>query len=189
MSRTSARLLRARQREEQALDLRLGGATYAQIAEALGMTSGGAYKAVMRALVCLAAETEQKAETLRRIEYLRLERMHLGLWGRAKSGDEKAVHAELGIAKRRSELLGLDRKPRPEPLQDDEPAIVGRQNLGATQIATAMDETLQRYRAGRIDADQAHQELEILKGQLQAAELTVFEERLAALEAQLGGAP
>ncbi len=187
MSKTAARILLARQHEEQALELRLGGATYAQIAEALGMTSGGAYKAVARAMERTRKEADEKAEELRRIEYLRLERMHMGLWPRAKAGDEKAVHAELGISKRRSELLGLDRKPRPEP--DSGPAIIGRQDLGAAQIATAMDETLQRYQAGRIDADQAHHELEILKGQLKAAELTVLEEKLARIEAALERRP
>ena len=148
------------------------------------MTSGGAYKAVARAMERIRQETDEKAETLRRIEYLRLERMHMGLWPRAKAGDEKAVHAELGISKRRCDLLGLDRKPRPEP-ETDGPAVVGRRNLGASEIAAAMDETLQRYQAGRIDAAQAHQELEILKGQLKAAELTVLEEKLARIEAAL----
>ena len=187
MSKTAARILLARQHEEQALELRIGGATYAQIAEALGMTSGGAYKAVTRAMERTRKEADEKAEELRRIEYLRLERMHMGLWPRAKNGDEKAVHAELGISKRRSELLGLDRKPRPEP--DDGPAIVGRHSLGAAEIAAAMDETLQRYRAGRIDSEQAHHELAILKGQLKAAELTVLEEKLARIEAALERRP
>jgi hypothetical protein len=159
-----------------------------QIAEALGMTAGGVHKAVMRAMERTQRETDEKAEALREIEYLRLERMHMGLWPRATSGDEKAVHAELGIAKRRCDLLGLDRKPRPEP-QEDGPTIVGRRNLGASEIATAMDETLQRYRAGRIDAEQAHQELEILKGQLKAAELTVLEEKLGRIEAALERRP
>jgi len=188
MSKTAARILLARQHEEQALELRLGGATYAQIAEALGMTSGGTYKAVNRAMERTRRETDEKAETLRSIEYLRLERMHMGLWPRAKAGDEKAVHAELGIAKRRSELLGLDRKPRPDPLEDGA-VIVGRRNLGAAEIAAAMDETLQRYQAGRIDQAQAHQELEILKGQLKAAELTVLQDKLERIEAAIDRRP
>ena len=106
-----------------------------------------------------------------------------------QSGDDKAISLMLGISKRRSELLGLDRKPRPEPQEDDGDAIVGRLDLGAAQIAAAMDETLQRYKAGRIDAEQAHHELEILKGQLKAAELTVLEDKLARIEAALDRRP
>ncbi len=184
MSRTAARLVLARQREGQALELRIGGATYARIAEALGMTSGGAFKAVARGLARIAGESEEKATTLRRIEMLRLDRMHLGLWGRASSGDEKAVRAELGISKRRSELLGLDRRPRPEPVED-EPVVVGRRDLTASEIAAAMDATLRRYQAGLIDAAQADQELAILKGQLKAAELVVLSEKLERIEAAL----
>lgn len=184
MSQTASRFILARQREEQALELRLGGASFARIGEALGMTSGGAYKATTRALARLDGKTEEKAATLRRIEVLRLDRMHLGLWPRATSGDEKAVRAELGISKRRSELLGLDRKPRPEPSDDGE--TVGRRDLSVTDVAAAMDATLLRYRSGQIDSEQAHQELQILTGQLKAAELTVLAEKLDRIEAALG---
>jgi len=189
VSRTAARFLKARQHEEQALELRLGGASYAMIGEALGMTAGGAFKAVDRALTRQAAETDEKAEKLREIEVARLDRLLMAQWPGVKRGDEKAARVALQISKRRSELLGLDRKPRPEPQTGDGTVLRGRQNLGASEIATAMDETLQRYRAGRIDAEQAHQELEILKGQLKAAELTVLEEKLGRIEAALERRP
>ena len=189
VSRTAARFLRARQHEEQALELRLGGASYAMIGEALGMTPSGAFKAVERAMARQSAATDEQAEKLRRLEVVRLDRLLMGQWPRAKSGDEKAARVALQISKRRSELLGLDRKPRPEPEADNVTVIVGRQNVGATQIAAAMDETLQRYRTGRIDAEQAHHELEILKGQLKAAELSVLEDKLERIEAALDRRP
>ena len=186
MSRTSARQLKARQHEEQALELRLGGATYAQIGEALGMSASGAFKAVDRALLRHAAETDEKAEKLRRIEVARLDRLLLGVWPRAKRGDEHAARVALQISKRRSELLGIDRKPRPEP--DDERSsrrLAARRELSSREIASAMDETLARYRAGRIDADQAHQELALLQGMLKAIEQTTLEEKLERIEAAL----
>lgn len=188
MSRTAARFLKARQHEEQALELRLGGASYAMIGEALDMTAGGAFKAVDRALTRQAAEAGEKAEKLREIEVARLDRLLMGQWPKAKKGDEKAARVALQISKRRSELLGLDRKPRPEPQEDGE-VVVGRRNLGATEIAAAMDATLQRYQSGRIDQAQAHQELEILKGQLKAAELTVLQDKLERIEAALDRRP
>lgn len=133
MSRSAARALLARSREQQGLELRLGGASYVQIAESLGMTPGGAYKAVDRALARQAAQTEEKADKLRRLELARLERLHLGLWQKAKAGDEKAVREVLRIAERRARLLGLDAPKRNElsgpqgaPLVIDYPALAQR---------------------------------------------------------------
>ncbi|MGO8685209.1 MAG: hypothetical protein ACLQUT_11610 [Thermoleophilia bacterium] len=186
MSRTAARFLKARQHEEQALELRLSGASYAQIGEALGMTAGGTFKAVERALARQTAETNEKAEKLRRFEVSRLDRLLMGLWPRARSGDEKAARVAIQISKRRSELLGLDRKPRPESEDADATvAISGRENLTSKEIATAMDELLNRYRAGRLDAEQAHAELFLLEGLLKAAEQTTLEEKLDRLAAAL----
>ncbi|MGO8685196.1 MAG: hypothetical protein ACLQUT_11545 [Thermoleophilia bacterium] len=185
MSHSSAKQLLARQREQQGLELRLGGASYVQIAEKLEMTPGGAFKAVDRALARQTAETNEKAEKLRRLEVARLDRLLMGLWTRARSGDEKAARVAIQISKRRSELLGLDRKPRPESDADAPATISGRENLSAKEIASALDETLQRYRAGRLDAEQAHAELSLLQGMLKAAEQTTLEEKLDRIEAAL----
>lgn len=185
MSRTSARLIKARRHEEQALELRLGGATYAQIGETLGMSGGGAYKAVDRALTRQVCETDEKAERLRHLEVARLDRLLLGVWPRATRGEEKAARIALQISKRRSELLGIDRKPRPEPDGEGLSALATRGDLSSKDITTAMDETLRRYRSGRIDADQAHQELALLQAMLKAIEQTTLEEKLERIEAAL----
>jgi len=185
VSRTSARALQARQREEQALELRLGGASYAQIAKALEMTPGGAYKAVERALSRHASETDEKAAELRRVEVARLDRLLLGVWPRAKKGEERAARIALQISKRRSELLGIDRKPRPEPADGQVAAIMSRREPSSREIASAMDETLQRYRSGAIDAGQAQQELALLQGLLRAIEQTTLQEKLERIEAVL----
>lgn len=47
---TSPATLTTRQREEKALSLRLGGATFEQIGAAVGLTGPGARAAMMRAL-------------------------------------------------------------------------------------------------------------------------------------------
>ena len=114
VSRTSARTLLARQREQQALELRLGGASYARIGEALGMTAGGAWKAIDRALARQEAHCEESTDKLRRLEATRCDRLLVGLWPRALQGDVQAVREALHISKRRSELLGLDAARRQE---------------------------------------------------------------------------
>lgn len=189
MSRTSVRQLKARQHEEQALELRLGGASYAQIGEALGMSASGAFKAADRALLRHAAATDEKAEKLRRIEVARLDRLLMGVWPRAKKGDEHAARVALQISKRRCELLGIDRKPRPEPGDGELVRLASRREPTSREIASAMDDTLARYRAGRIDAEQAQHELALLQGMLRAIEQTTLEEKLEHIEAVLEARP
>lgn len=109
------------------------------------MSGGGAFKAVDRALTRQACETDEKAERLRRLEVARLDRLLLGVWPRATRGEEKAARIALQISKRRSELLGIDRKPRPEP-DGEELSVLAAQggDLSSKEITIAMDETLRR---------------------------------------------
>jgi transposase-like protein len=185
MKRLSGKIA-SHERKLQALELRKAGASYQAIAEQLGYSgASGAFAAVKAAL---RDTLREPAQELRDLELTRLDAALLALWRRVQDGDEKAIDRMLAIMKRRSELLGLDRKPRPEPEQGG-PAIVGRQNLGAAEIATTMDAVLQRYQGGRIDAEQARQELAILSGQLKAAELVVLAEKLDRIEAALERRP
>jgi hypothetical protein len=175
----------AHERHLKALELRKAGATYAAIAEQLGYASPeGARKAVSSAL---KATLRDSADELRQLEQERLDALLLGLWRRAASGDEKAARVALGVSKRRSELLGLDRKPRPEPEEEGELACPARASITVTEIAAAMDALYARYRGGLIDAGQARAELSILSGQLKAAELVVISEKLERIEAALSG--
>jgi hypothetical protein len=182
---SQTRQIKAHERHLMALELKKAGATYGAIAAQIGYAHpSGAQKAVRAAL---KATLREPAEELRILECERLDTLLLGLWKRAAAGDEKAARVAIAISRRRSELLGLDRRPRPEPADDEPISLAGRQDLSAKQIAIAMDETLQRYRAGRIDAEQAHQELALLGGLLKAAELTVLAEKLDRIEAALEG--
>ena len=179
------RSINAHERHLMALELKKAGATFEAIARQLGYASAsGAQKAVRSAL---AATLRAPAEELRTLECERLDSLLLGLWKRAAGGDEKAARVAIAISKRRSELLGLDRRPRPEPGEDEPIGLAGRRSLDAREIGAAMDELLARYRAGRLDAEQAHSELAILGAQLKAAELTVLSEKLDRIEAALEG--
>ena len=90
----------------KAIELRKSGATYEQIALALGYASrGAAYNAVMAGLMMAISEP---AESVREMEAMRLDALLLGLWQKARSGDLQVIDRVLKIMDRRARLLGLD---------------------------------------------------------------------------------
>lgn len=124
---------RAADRRGRALELRLAGATYDKIAQAVGYASkSGAHKAVQEALVGLGKFTpDDVVET----ELARLDAMLTGLWGKARRGDVQAVDRVLRIGERRAALLAISTR-------DD-----------AEEKGTALDDLAARRRAaGRPDA-------------------------------------
>ena len=120
-SKASKRRITARQRERQALELRMAGATYAKIAEALGISVAGAHGAVMRALKRLNEKVTEDAEEMRRLELERLDSLMLTLWPQAKRGNQGAIDRILRIMKRRAELLGLDAPARTDVTTKGQP--------------------------------------------------------------------
>lgn len=110
VSSTGVRNLSALDRQMQALDLRKSGASFAQIAQALGYaTPSGAHKAVMSAI---KKTLREPAEEVRTLELERLDRLQMAAWTKAIKGDLRAIDAVLRIMKRRAELLGLDAPAR-----------------------------------------------------------------------------
>lgn len=107
-SKMSKKITRGREREEQALKLRIAGLTYRRIGEAMGISESGAYKAVRRALRRLNERVAESAGELRRIEMERLSALHLAFWPRARQGDEKAADRILRIDAAVRALWGLD---------------------------------------------------------------------------------
>jgi hypothetical protein len=107
-NRTNRVGIKALEREVQALELRKAGVSYRVIAARMEMSQGGAFKAVMRAIDRIRAESSEKAEQLREIELMRLDSLQAGIWVDAVNGDPKAVNTLLRLMKRRAELLGLD---------------------------------------------------------------------------------
>lgn len=85
--------LNAAQAEKQrkALQLRIAGATFAEIAAQLGYADeSGAYRLVDRALI----ETQRPpAEELRTLLTMRYERLLLALWPKATAGDVPSINA------------------------------------------------------------------------------------------------
>jgi hypothetical protein len=103
---TSERRIRARERATQAVQLRLAGLTFQEIADQLEYASRAtAYKATIRALDQAAREP---VERLREIENARLDAMQAGAWTKALAGDNAAIKTVLLIMERRARLNGLD---------------------------------------------------------------------------------
>jgi hypothetical protein len=99
-------------RQRRAVDLRSAGATYQQIAQALGYAgTGSAWKAVHAAL--RRQEYESVAE-LRQLQGDRLDTALRAVWPRVVTGDDGAIATMLRIEKRRAALFGLDAPTKQE---------------------------------------------------------------------------
>jgi len=98
-----------RQRGQQAVKLRMAGATTKQIADQLGYANeSGAYKAIMRELEQTARDMGEGTEAVRQLELRRLDQMQFPIWNQVLAGDQGAIGAVLRIQERRASLLGLD---------------------------------------------------------------------------------
>jgi hypothetical protein len=94
------------EREHQAVQLALAGATFDQIAQQVGYANrSAAWKAVQRALARVEAHD---VGSLREVEGARLDRLQVAVWPAALRGEVKAATVVLRIMERRARLLGLD---------------------------------------------------------------------------------
>jgi hypothetical protein len=123
------RRLAAHERQLKALELRLAGVTYQQIADELGYAGRqGAFKAVEAALRLTLREP---ADNLRRISAERLDRATLAIWRAVNAGDLQAIDRLLRIEARRAKLLGLDAPQRQEVAgADDGPLQIIVEHVG-----------------------------------------------------------
>lgn len=105
-SGTSPRRVEAAEKQARALELRKAGASFAQIAQALGYQNrGAAYKAVHAGIEKILREP---AEAVIELELARLDEMLRAIWQRVLQGDDKAIRRALDIMERRAKYLGLD---------------------------------------------------------------------------------
>ncbi len=121
MARTGTRPQRAsiEVRNAQAISMALAGASYDDIAQALGYANrSGAWKAVNSAL---RARTAEGVDDYRALEMSRLDALQSSLWADAMSGNVAAVQACLKIVGTRIKLLGLELPPR---LEDETRTVV-----------------------------------------------------------------
>jgi hypothetical protein len=97
-----------RERAQKALDLRIVGATYRQIAAQLAVNERTAYYDVQHELASLDAVITQKAERLRDLEAARLDRLHVALAPGIQAGIPSTIVAAVRVMERRAKLFGLD---------------------------------------------------------------------------------
>jgi len=118
--RVTTRKLAIRQRQAAALDGRLKGKTYRDVAAELGVTVHTAFRYVEQALDAVIREP---AEQVREMELQRLDRLYKAASPAAESGDAMMIAACLKIQERRARLLGLD-APESLPTGNQSIAIV-----------------------------------------------------------------
>jgi hypothetical protein len=132
-SKTSARRVTAHDRHREALELRKAGKSYPVIAETMGYSLAGAYKAVMSAL---KEVTREPAEEVLELEVARLDAMIEKLWPEIRAGGKNMtwhIDRVLKIMERRAALLGLD-----APVKREDTLHLTFQRL-ADQVAKDLD--------------------------------------------------
>lgn len=146
---TGQRSILARQRQQQALLLRLAGLSMSEIGVKIGMTKARVGQYLKNALEEFREDIGQGVEELRAIETAKLDQLQVALSKRinetqnAKGGvDIKAVNSMLRLMERRAALLGLDVQPQKE--RDDPNKIA---SIGAAMF-TAAARVLEMERQG-----------------------------------------
>jgi hypothetical protein len=113
--RVTAKRLAMRERQRQALELRLSGLTFQSIAGELRCSKHTAHRLVTAAL---DATIKEPAERVREMELHRLDGLFAGFWPKAQKGDPVAAAACLKVMEHRARLLGLFAS-EPEPVSRD----------------------------------------------------------------------
>lgn len=103
------------ERRRAAVQLRIEGKSWQQIADLLGYDSkGGACKDVSRALQKAVTDLALPLEEYRQLELDRLDAMQEALWPKVLDADTRAIDTALRLMDRRAKLLGLDAPTRTE---------------------------------------------------------------------------
>jgi hypothetical protein len=105
-SKTSPKMIAAREKRQQAIRLRRAGVQYDEIAARVGFKDRrSAQRAVVKELESFPPED---VAIVRAMEVERLDALLFSQWRRAMDGDGWAVDRVLRVMERRSRLLGLD---------------------------------------------------------------------------------
>lgn len=122
-SKASENRIAATMRHKQALELRMAGYGYQDIADRLGYKStASAYDAIQSALKKTLQEPSDK---VRELEIKRLDAMLAAIWVKVKQGNEYSIDRALKIMARRAEYLGLD-APKEVKVQHEMAAMANR---------------------------------------------------------------
>lgn len=107
-----------------ALDYRLAGLSYRNIAKKMNINSTSAFNYVKAAIKIIQEKYTEKADALVSMELQKLNKMEVALYKLSIEGNTQSITALLKIQERRSRLLGLDAPIKqhttidtPEPIQ------------------------------------------------------------------------
>jgi hypothetical protein len=104
-------------KQAQALNMRIAGASYDQIAQALGYVNrSGAWHAVE---VALTRTIQEPADQVRQIELARLDRWLMNIDAQIRAGSLEALDRGLRIMARRAAFQGLDAPAKVAPTTPD----------------------------------------------------------------------
>ena len=100
------RKIEAHHRQSQALQLRLQGLEYAEIAERLGYADKASAYVAIRDLI--ARHSYEGVDEMRTVEGMKLNKLEAKLWDLVDAGDLAAIDRLIKVMQRRANLYGLD---------------------------------------------------------------------------------
>ena len=116
---TTPKRARLTGRRRRALELRMRGLTFVEIAREVGYASpSGAHKAVKTALDSAVVNA---ADEFRILHIARLEALLDGIWNAAREGKLGALDRAVKILDRQARLLGLDMPSQPQDPPEELP--------------------------------------------------------------------
>lgn len=130
-----------RVKTERALELRLAGASYRSISQALGCSCSHAFRLVDAALRESAEKCAEAAEKIRAIELARLDKIRVMLWPRR--ADPRVADTLIRLSERTARLAGLDKPVKIEASGLDGGPI--EQSIAGPDLTELTDEELRQF--------------------------------------------
>ncbi|WP_409264506.1 helix-turn-helix domain-containing protein [Pseudomonas sp. KCJK9000] len=141
-SRTRPDQLLAMERKRKAFALRKGGASYTEIADALGISVSTAHGYVTELLKQLSEGTKEDAEVVKQLELMRLDQMWMAIEGQIRKGHLQAIDKGLKVMDRRAKYLGLDSPIKAAITDPDgEPGALSIVGAGLASLLKAAENT------------------------------------------------
>lgn len=149
-----ARTSKAALRERQALELRMAGLTFDEIAKRVGYANKGSAKKAYDRAVSGAGLGDLTDDEWRDLELHRLERAHAAIWPKAARGDLAAVREVARLHDRRVQLKQLaiapgGRSTGPDADREHEGTVIGQDRLDEMRARRAADAADRVARARR----------------------------------------
>lgn len=142
--KTTAKNIEVAEREKIAMQMRLGGATYEQIAKKLDVSTAAAYKIISRVIKRNRDAADESCEQVKEVELARLDVLTQRMMQEIidKKGDAMAATDRvLRIMQRRAALLGLDAATKTDVTSNGEKIETLRPSEIAARVAALMQLT------------------------------------------------